>query len=133
MNADVSTIQLVPDDEVDMNIEDLNSERRAFPRTYNEIAIKLRRSAHMMFTSGKTIDVSQCGASLELVGPREAHEGERIAIAFEDLQCPVTRASKMIGAQIVRVQPAVDGHQRIAVRFDSHQTGIVSLGRPIAA
>lgn len=111
----------------------LKSERRAFPRSYSEIAVKLRRSARMLFTGGRTLDVSKGGASLELFGPREAHQGERIAIAFESLQCPVTRAAKMIGAKVVRVEPMRDGRQRVAVRFDSLQVGLEGLGLPVAA
>ncbi len=111
----------------------INDERRAHSRVDAEIAIKLRRSARMLFTGGRTLDVSQGGASLELIGPREAQAGERIAIAFENLQCPVTRAAKMIGAQVVRVEPLIEGKQRIAVQFDSLQQGLEGLGYPIAA
>ncbi len=105
----------------------LNAERRAHPRTNMEIAVKLRRSARALFTGGRTHDVSMCGASIELVGPREAQMGERIAIAFEHLQCPVTRAARMIGATVIRADRLIDGHQMIAIRFDSIQQGLEGL------
>lgn len=73
------------------------------------------------------------GASIEIAGPREVHDGERIAIAFENHSCPVTRASRMIGAQIVRAQPMCEGRQRVAVRFDAPQAGLVGIGQQAAA
>jgi len=111
----------------------LNAERRAHPRFYSEIAVKLRRSARTLFTGGHTIDVSQSGASIELFGPREAHAGERIAIAFENLHCPVTRAARMIGATVVRVEPVQDGRQLVAIEFDAIQAGLEGLNLPTAA
>lgn len=122
--------------EVDMTIElklKHSSERRTHPRSFTEIAVKLRRSARTLFTGGRTLDVSQGGASIELFGPREAHAGERIAIAFENLHCPVTRASRMIGAQVIRVEPMRDGKQRVAIEFDSLQLGFESMDLPVAA
>jgi len=110
-----------------------HAERRAYSRSHSEIAIKLRRSARMLFSGGRTLDVSQGGASIEIAGPREAHAGERIAIAFENLHCPVTRSAKMIGASVVRVGPMVDGYQRVAIEFDSPQAGLEGLGMPVAA
>jgi hypothetical protein len=67
------------------------------------------------------------------MGPREALPGERIAIAFENLRCPVTRAARMVGAQIVRAEPMQDGRQRIAVQFDALQMGLEGLEMPAAA
>jgi c-di-GMP-binding flagellar brake protein YcgR len=87
----------------------------------------------MLFTGGRTLDVSMGGAAIELYGPREAHPGERIAIAFEKLDCPVTRAAKMVGARVIRVEPMKNGRQRVAVKFDSLQAGFEGLERPIAA
>ena len=113
--------------------EEIASDRRAYHRANTEIAVKLRRCARMMFTGGHTLDVSQGGASIELFGPREAHAGERIAIAFENVRCPVTRAARMIGAQVIRVEPLSDGRQRIAIRFDSPQMGLEGLELPLAA
>lgn len=110
-----------------------NSERRAHTRSTTEVAIKLRRSARTLFTGGHTLDVSKGGASLELFGPREAHKGERIAITFENMQCPVTRAARMLGAEVIRVEPICNGRQRIAIRFDALQTGLEGLELPKAA
>jgi len=110
-----------------------NAERRAHPRSETEIAIKLRRSARMLFTGGRTLDVSQGGASIELFGPRQAHAGERIAITFENLHCPVTRAARMLGAHVVRVERMIDGRQRVAIEFDAIQVGLEGLGRSSAA
>jgi len=110
-----------------------SSERRTHPRSFTEIAVKLRRSARTLFTGGRTLDVSQGGASIELFGPREAHAGERIAIAFENFHCPVTRASRMIGAQVIRVEPMRDGKQHVAIEFDSLQLGFESMDLPAAA
>jgi len=109
------------------------SERRAYLRSISAIAVKLRRSARMRFTSGQTLDISQGGASIELFGPRIAQEGERIAIAFEHAHCPVTRAAKMIGASVVRVEPLRDGRQCVAVRFDSPQPNFEGIGYHAAA
>ena len=116
-----------------MQIVETKSERRAFVRSYTDIAIKLRRSARAIFTGGHTIDVSQGGASIGLIGPREAHAGERIAVAFENLHCPVTRAAKMIGATIIRVEPMAQGRQMVAIEFDSPQCGLEGLVLPKAA
>ncbi len=106
---------------------DVAHERREHPRTQAGISVKLRRCANAVFSGGRTLDFSLGGASLELMGPREAHEGERVAIAFENLQCPVTRAVRMIGAQVVRVSPMRDGRQRVALRFDAPQLGLGGL------
>lgn len=111
----------------------LNAERRAHPRKNTEVSVKLRRSARTLFTCGQTVDLSQGGASIELYGPREAHAGERIAIAFENLHCPVTRAARMIGATVIRVEPTVNGCQMIAIEFDSLQTGLEGLELPAVA
>ncbi len=108
-------------------------ERRVHPRTYSQIAVKLRRSARTLFTGGRTIDISQGGASIELMGPRQAKPGERVAIAFENLHCPVTRASKMIGAEIIRVEPMDNGRQRVAIAFDALQAGLDGLDQRQAA
>jgi len=116
-----------------MRIVETKSERRAFTRSNTEIAVKLRRSARAIFTGGHTLDVSHGGASIELIGPREAHMGERVAVAFENLHCPVTRAAKMIGAKIIRVEPMIEGRQTVAIEFDSPQTGLEGLVLPLAA
>ena len=116
-----------------LSSEEIASDRRAFERTSTEIAVKLRRCARMLFTGGHTLDISQGGASIELFGPRQAVAGERIAIAFENERCPVTRAARMIGAQVIRVEPLVDGRQRVAIRFDSPQMGLEGLKLPAAA
>lgn len=112
---------------------DYAQERRAHPRLDAEIAVKLRRCANAVFTGGRTLDFSTGGALVELFGPREAHEGERVAIAFENLQCPVTRAVRMIGASVIRVYPMREGRQRVAIRFDSPQLGLEGLMLPQAA
>lgn len=109
------------------------SDRRVYERCERRIAVKLRRQANAIYSSGRTLDLSMGGAGLELAGPREAHEGERIAIAFEHISCPVTRAARMIGAQIVRAEPMREGVQRVAVRFDAPQAGLEGLDMPIAA
>jgi len=108
-------------------------ERRAYPRDAIEIAIKLRRSANAVFSGGRTLDFSVGGALIELIGPREARCGERIAIAFENLRCPVTRAARMVGAEIIRVMPMRNGLQRVALRFDAPQMGLEGLDLPTAA
>ena len=110
-----------------------STDRRAYTRSEKMIAVKLRRSARTLFTGGRTLDVSQGGALIELIGPREARAGERIAIAFERLHCPVARAAKMLGAKIIRVEPMCDGRQRVAVQFDALQPGIEGLTLPQAA
>lgn len=112
---------------------DMFHDRRAFRRVDLEIACKLRRSANAAFSCGKTTDFSFGGAGIEIFGPREAYEGERIALAFENLRCPVTRAAKMIGARIVRAGPVVDGRQHVAVKFDSLQMGLEGLKLPTKA
>ncbi len=109
------------------------SDRRVYQRTDLRVAVKLRRQANAIYSSGRTLDVSMGGAGIELNGPREAHEGERIAIAFENMNCPVTRAARMIGAQIVWAEPMRDGHQRVAIRFDAPQAGIEGLRLPAQA
>jgi len=110
----------------EIKLEGLN-DRRVYERCDRRISVKLRRQANAIYSSGRTLDLSMGGAGVELVGPREAHEGERIAIAFENISCPVTRAARMIGAQIVRAEPMRNGHQRIAVRFDAPQAGLEGL------
>ncbi len=109
------------------------SDRRAYERCDLRISVKLRRQANAAYSSGRSLDVSMGGAGLELVGPREAHTGERIAIAFENVRCPVTRAARMIGAQIVRAGPMHNNQQRVAVRFDAPQAGLEGLELPVAA
>jgi len=106
---------------------DTLNERRAFQRSGCRIAVKLRQCANAIYTSGRTLDVSMSGAGIEVVGPRPVNEGDRIAIAFENLRCPVTRATRMVGAEIVRVEPKRDGCQRIGVRFDALQLGLEGL------
>ncbi len=110
------------------------NERRAHHRVESEIGVKLRRSARAVFSGGRTIDVSEGGALIELIGPRKANPGERIAIAFENLHCPVTRAARMLGAQIVRVDidSPISDRQIIAIKFDALQAGLSGLGRSAA-
>lgn len=109
------------------------NERRAFVRSGARVAVKLRQCANAIFTSGRTIDVSMGGAAIELVGPRQAHKGDRIAIAFENARCPVTCAAKMIGAEVVRVENHHDGYQRIGVRFDAPQAMLDAMSTQRAA
>jgi len=45
----------------------------------------------------------------------------------------VSRAARMIGAEVVRVEPHQDGHQRIAVRFDAPQLIMSNEPLPSAA
>lgn len=113
--------------------QDMNNERRAFVRVSSEIAVKLRANARIQYSGGRTIDVSLGGASLELHGPRETQIGDRVAVAFENLQCPVTRAARMIGGEVVRVGPMHNGRQQVAIRFDCPQHGIERLSHSIAA
>lgn len=103
------------------------SERRVYPRRGLQIDVKMRRCANAIYSCGRTLDLSMGGARLEIVGPREAHAGDRIAIAFENDRCPVTRATRMVGAEIVRAEPVRDGRQRVAVRFDAPQLGLEGL------
>ena len=110
-----------------------SDERREYARSASQIAVKLRRSARTLFTGGRTLDVSQGGASIEIIGPRQAKVGERIAIAFENLHCPVTRAARMLGAKVVRVESMSEGIQRIAIEFDAPQAGLEGLSLPQAA
>ena len=112
---------------------DRSQERRAFHRESCSVNVKLRQCANALYTSGKAVDVSMGGAAIELSGPREAQIGERIAIAFESSVCAVSRAARMIGAQVVRVEPHQDGHQRIAVRFDAPQFLVSTESLPEAA
>ncbi len=110
-----------------------NAERRAFPRTDTEISCKLRRSARTLFSPGRTFDLSASGASLEISSPRTAEVGERIAVAFACITCPVTNASKMIGARVVRTGPVFNGRQQIAIEFDAPQRNLEGLQLPQAA
>ncbi|MFK7883320.1 MAG: PilZ domain-containing protein [Phycisphaerales bacterium] len=110
-----------------------NQERRRFERADTEIACKVRRTARTVFSPGRTINVSASGAAIELRGPREACIGERIAVAFEHAQCPVTRAAHMVTATIVRVIDAGEGLQQVGLSFDTPQFGLEVLDRPIAA
>jgi c-di-GMP-binding flagellar brake protein YcgR len=108
-------------------------DRRAFQRDVCHVGVKLRQCANALYTSGRTLDLSMGGAAIELSGPREAHLGERIAIAFESSESAVARAARMIGAEVIRVEPRHDGRQRIAVRFDAPQMILGSESIPAAA
>ena len=112
---------------------DRAQERRAFHRESCSVNVKLRQCANALYTSGKATDVSMGGAAIELSGPRQAKPGERIAIAFESSSCAVSRAARMIGAEVVRVESHQDGHQRIAVRFDAPQLIASNESLPSAA
>lgn len=107
--------------------------RRQFPRTDAEIACKVRRDARTLFSPGRTRDVSPGGVALDLIGPREARVGERIAIAFEHAHCPITRAAQMVTGTIVRAETGQDGVQHVAMAFDTPQFGLEGLDRPLAA
>lgn len=114
--------------------EDMNhADRRAYPRTETEICCKLRRSARTQFAPGKTYDLSASGALLEINASRNAELGERIAVAFSCITCPVTKAAKMIGARVVRADPSMNGRQRIAIEFDAPQQNLDQIQLPIAA
>ncbi|MEM9373911.1 MAG: PilZ domain-containing protein [Planctomycetota bacterium] len=108
-------------------------ERRVYPRTETEIACKVRRDARTVFSTGRTFNLSPGGAALTLHGPRPAHVGERIAIAFEHTSCAITRAAHMITATIVRAEPNGDDTQHIGLAFDTPQFGLEALDRPAAA
>ena len=114
--------------------EDMNhADRRVYPRTETEICCKLRRSARTQFAPGKTYDLSASGALLEINASRNAELGERIAVAFSCITCPVTKAAKMIGARVVRADPSMSGRQRIAIEFDAPQQNLDQVQLPMAA
>ena len=109
------------------------SDRREHPRANAEVSCKCRRSARAEFAPGRTIDLSDGGAAIELVSPRSCAIGERLALAFEHPECAVAHATRMIGATVVRTAPSVDGRQRVAIAFDTPQKGLMGLGRRSAA
>lgn len=104
--------------------------RRRFARADAEINCKIRRDARTLFTPGRTTNISPGGAAIELLGPREARIGERVALAFEHATCPVTRAAHMITATVVRAGPMAAGSQAVAVAFDTPQFGLQVLDTP---
>lgn len=110
-----------------------HDERRQHQRTDAEIACKVRRDARTVFSPGRTINISAGGAALDLIGPREARPGERIAVAFEDRRCPVSRSAHMVTGTVIRATDLADGTQRIALAFDTPQHGIDAYERPMAA
>jgi c-di-GMP-binding flagellar brake protein YcgR len=109
------------------------NERRAFVRSGCRVAVKLRQCANAIFSAGRTVDLSLGGAAIELTGAREAHKGDRIAIAFENTSSPITCASRMVGAEVVRVEAPHNGRQRIGVRFDAPQITLDAFDIPSAA
>ncbi len=110
-----------------------HEDRRRFERADTEIACKVRRNARTVFSPGRTLNISPSGAAIELIGPREAHIGERIAVAFEHARCPITRAAHMVTATIVRVLDTGEGTQQVGMAFDTPQFGLQALERPAAA
>jgi c-di-GMP-binding flagellar brake protein YcgR len=112
---------------------DAINERRAFVRSGSRVAVKLRQCANTLFTAGRTIDLSMGGAAIELSGSRKAQKGDRIAIAFENASSPITCVSKMVGAEVVRIEAANNGRQRIGVRFDAPQITLVAHDTRAAA
>ena len=108
-------------------------DRRVFDRADAAIDCKLRRDARASFSPGRTSNISAGGACVELVGPRHASVGERVAVAFEHNTCPVTRSAHMITATVVRAEPVFDNRQRVAIAFDRPQFGLAALERPVAA
>lgn len=111
----------------------IHPNRRRFERADTEIACKVRRDARTVYSPGKTIDLSAGGAAIELAGPREARVGERIAVAFENARCPITRAAHMVTATIVRVMDHREGVQRVGLAFDTPQFGLEALQQRDAA
>ncbi len=104
------------------------TDRRRYNRVATEIACKARRSAHTMYAPAKTIDISPDGAALVIDSARVTHEGDRLALAFNSPDCPILKASKMIGVRVVRVSPLPNSNrQRIAVEFDSPQHHLADL------
>lgn len=108
-------------------------ERRVFDRADAAIDCKLRRDARASFSPGRTSNISAGGACVELVGPRCAGVGERVAVAFEHDACPVTRSAQMVTATVVRAGPVFDNRQRVAIAFDRPQLGLAAPDRPAAA
>lgn len=108
-------------------------DRRVFDRADATVNCKLRRDARASFSPGRTNNISAGGACVELVGPHCASVGERVAVAFEQDACPVTRSAQMITATIVRAEPVFDNRQRVAIAFDRPQFGLAALDRPAAA
>lgn len=115
------------------------SERRGFVRVATEIACKIRRDARTVFSAGRTENLSASGAAVTITGPRQARVGERIAIAFEQPNCAITRAAHMITATVVRAQPSDpsnpnDHTQHLGLAFDTPQFGLEGLQEsPLAA
>jgi len=105
-----------------------DEDRRRYPRACAEIACKCRRSARTLYTPGRTIDVSDGGAAIEIATPRACERGERLALAFEHPECIVAHATRMLGATVVRTGPIVGGRQRVAVAFDHPLEGLAALG-----
>lgn len=113
-------------------------ERRGFARIATEIACKIRRDARTVFSAGRTSNLSPGGAAVTITGPRQARVGERIAIAFEQPNCAITRAAHMITATVVRAQPndpanPDDQTQHLGLAFDTPQFGLEALEHPAAA
>ncbi len=113
-------------------------DRRGFARVPTEIACKVRRDARTVFSPGRTVNLSPSGAAVTITGPRRARVGERIAIAFEQPHCAITRAAHMITATVVRAEPVDpsggdDQSQRLGLAFDTPQFGLGALGHPAAA
>ncbi|MFK7760468.1 MAG: PilZ domain-containing protein [Phycisphaerales bacterium] len=102
-------------------------DRRRYERAPAEIACKCRRDAHTAFAPAQTIDVSPAGAALEIVSPRTTKLGDRLALAFDSPDHPISRASKMITARVVRVTPLFNNRQHIAVEFDAIQNTLTTL------
>lgn len=107
-------------------------DRRRFPRAGAEIACKVRRDARAVFAPGRTTNLSCGGAAIELASLRQAVVGERIAVAFEDPARPIARSEHMVTATVVRVDPAPQGLQRIALAFDAPQAGLTDHARRAA-
>jgi hypothetical protein len=108
-------------------------DRRRFPRVETEIAVKCRRTARSAYTLGRTIDLSPSGVLLELHSSTPATVGDRIALAFDCPQCPVTKSAHMVTATIVRTVAVDETRQRIAVHFDTPQFGLEALDYQAAA
>ena len=100
----------------------LRFDRRTHPRLpLMRPARVVRENAPAGLTFARTADLSVGGALIEIAAPRSFNAGESVRVAVLS-DTVVIDPRSMVDAEIVRVEHAGPGRQRIAVRFARQQS-----------
>ncbi|MBX3351752.1 MAG: PilZ domain-containing protein [Phycisphaeraceae bacterium] len=98
-------------------------DRRLFARTPVERGAKLFHRAGLSYAPGRTTDLSEGGALLEVHAARPMTPGDVVDVVIEPkVDAGVVRTRSLIEATVVRAVPLTGDLQVVAVRFTRNRS-----------